>query len=119
MPLPKTAVPVPGGTVFQTKDTDDMYMTLHTITADGRLVWRPYEMETVPRPERPYPDDDGVMGLCGSMRRIERDPEEIPFHGVLHLYHYQGEHEGGKHWWVYAAKFTDGRCVEIALVEHT
>lgn len=113
-PLPNTPVPAPDGTIFQTKDTPDQYMTLHWITADGDLMWRPYEMEEVPKAERMYPDapDDSLFSLLGCIRRVERDPERIDFHGDVEFYHYG---DGGG--WCYRARFTEGKLSRIDVVE--
>ncbi len=114
MPLPETALPLPkgGDTIFQTKDTPDQYLTLYTITADGHLMWRPYKVEARPEEEREK---------RGPMRRVESAPERIEFHGTIDFYEYQAQDEsqdGRSHWWEFRAKFTDGVCVEISLVEH-
>ena len=115
MPLPETPVPPPTS-MFQTKDTDDMYMTIHTITANGRLMWKPYKMVEVPKAERPYPDapDDDIRSIMGCVKRVEEEPEAIEFHGDIHFYE---SHDGG--WWEYCARFTDGVCTRITLVEFT
>lgn len=115
MPLPQTDV-MPKVVLFQTKDTPDQYLTVYTITADGRLSWRPYEMEVVPKDERPYPDapDGDIRGLMGIMRRVEREPEFLDYHGDLFFYHY---HDGT--WWEYKARFTEGVCAEIVLEDFT
>ena len=109
--LPETPLPPPNG-VFQTKDTPDQGLTLYTITADGRLTWRPYHMEEVPKAERPYPDDDGLYGIIGSIRRVEADVEDVPFHGDVIFYDANHPDVG---WWEYRARFTEGRLARITL----
>lgn len=108
--LPETSVPPPDGE-FQTKDTPDQHMTVYTITKDGRLTWRPYEMETVPKEDRPYPDADGLMGMCGMFKRVEMPDEDVPLHGDVFFY----TSGGGGGWWEYRARFTDGRLASITL----
>lgn len=112
--LPETGQAPPA--LFQTKDTPDQYMTVYTITADGRLTWKPYHMESVPKNERPYPDKDGILGLRGSMRRVECDAEDIDFHGDIFFYA-SGPRDSG--WWEYRARFTEGKLSNIELVEFT
>lgn len=112
MPLPETPEPPPGDT-FQTKDTDDQYMTLYTITVDGRLTWHPYTMEEVPKADRPHPDADGLLGIMGSIRRVEQEAVTVPYHGDIEFYTL-GDNRG---WWDYRARFTEGVCAGIALVE--
>ena len=113
MPLPETEV-MPKVDLFQTKDTPDQYMTVYTITVDGRLSWRPYHMETVPKEERRFPDapDDSLLALAGCIRRVEREPEFLDYHGDIYFY---CGHEGS--WWEYKARFTEGVCQKIALEE--
>jgi len=113
--LPDAPV-LPPGDLFQTKDTPDQYMTVYTITAEGRLMWRPYHHEEVPKAERPYPDDKGLLGLCGSIRRVEQEAEALPFHGDIHFY--TGNHPDVG-WWEYRARFTEGILSSIVLVEFT
>jgi len=113
MPLPETPVPPPSHG-FQTKDTPDQYMTEYTITEDGRLSWKPYRIEEVPKAERPYPDAKGgsLRALCGILRRVEGDTEFVDYHGDIFFY------VGVKgRWWEYRARFTDGKCEKITLEE--
>lgn len=112
MPLP--GEPKPPDTLFQTKDTDDQYMTVYTITTDGKLTWRPYVFEAVPPSERPFPNAEGIKGLRGSIRRKEDPPAPIPYHGDITFYHLSRERE----WWEYRARFTEGVCTRITLEEH-
>ncbi|MCE6957870.1 hypothetical protein LAZ40_02205 [Cereibacter sphaeroides] len=87
-------------------------MKVYTITADGRLSWRPYEMEEVPKEDRAYPDDDGLKGFIGSRRRVERDPEDVPFRGDIRFYA-----KSGSGWWEFKARFTEGRLARIEVLE--
>lgn len=105
-PLPNTPIPPPD--VFQTKDTPDQYMSLYTITAEGKLIWRPYTIEVVPDEERPYPD-------MPFLRRVEQEPEDINFHGDICFYTSDNNNRG---WWEYVARFTDGQLSRITLVEY-
>ena len=108
-PLPETPLPPPDE--LQTKDTPDQYLTTYTITADGRLTWRPYDLETVPPEEREFPNPAHPWHGHGSVRRVERDEEDVPFHGDICFYG-GGREEG---WWEYTARFTDGRLTRIML----
>lgn len=116
MLLPETPIPAPDG-LFQTKDTDDQYLTEYTITADGLLMWRPYHMELVPANERPYPDPSHPFHGSGSMRRVEGEPEAVPFDGDL-IFYTCGSYER-RDWWEYKARFVNGRTERIELVEFT
>ncbi len=45
----------------------------------------------------------------------QRADVEVPYHGDIAFY--EGDSKTGE-WWEYVARFTDGRCVGIRLVEH-
>mgnify|MGYP006283960871 CR=1 FL=1 len=112
--LPETDIPPPVE-VFQTKDTPDQYMTLYTITAKGRLMWRPYEHVIVPKAERPYPDapDDDFRAAFGMLRRVEKAPEILDdFDGDIVFYEGNFPDVG---WWEYRARFMDGHLSGISL----
>lgn len=119
----KCEVPLPDGWsgLMQTKDFE-CDMSLHTITADGRLVLEILERyEDVPKEQRPHPhaDDDSLLGLCGCLKRITSQ-KESDFHGVITMYGSEeiGTDDKGYPRYKshrYRAKFTDGRLVEIVL----
>lgn len=125
---------------LQTKDFD-CDLVCHVITADGRLMLERIDAtHLVPKEERPYPDDDGLLGMCG-MVRTDTSLHESKFHGVVNFYGSEyrtledkparprgvlttGEGSSDmttgeklKHvWHEYDAKFTDGRLVSIEAV---
>jgi hypothetical protein len=97
---------------FQTK-CFDCVMTEIYITEDGKLTQNNWKYEAVPKEERPYPNDEGLLGLCGSLKRVNERIEAIPFHGVFNFYHIG---HSGK-WYEFKAKFTDGQLVDITRVK--
>jgi len=125
---------------LQTKDFD-CNMVTHVISAEGRLMLsRIDRVEEVPKAERPYPNDDGFLGLCGSIR-THTSLHDSNYHGLVNFYgseyqtpegapaSYHGvEHDADgvrchktktplKHvWHEYNAKFTDGQLVGIEIV---
>jgi hypothetical protein len=104
---------------LQTKDFD-CEMVTHVITKDGRLMLeRIDETHLVPKEERPYPNDDGLLGMCGSIRTVT-SLRDSNFHGVANFYGSEGTpNTPDYHWHEYNAKFTDGNLQEIVLVETT
>jgi hypothetical protein len=97
------------GRRFQTKDTPDQDLSEYRIE-NGRLVFDEYHMEEVPKAERPYPNDDGLMGLVGSERRVVDKPNvDQNWHGYLYMVPDIGDPDDGE----YRAKFTDGSLVEF------
>jgi hypothetical protein len=92
---------------WQTKDFENI-MTEIYITNDGELKINQWEYESVPKEERPHPDDDGLSGLVGSLRRSNENLETIPHHGYVNFYT-----SISKKWYEFNAKFTDGKLVEI------
>lgn len=67
---------------LQTKDFD-CDMTTIWITAEGRLLVEDFEYEEVPKAERPYPNDDGFLGLAGSIRKVNRRWRDLNYHGDM------------------------------------
>lgn len=96
---------------WQTKDFDNV-MTEIYITNDGELKINQWEYEDVPKEERPHPDDDGIKGLFGSVRRSNESLETIPHHGYVIFYS-----SINREWYEFNAKFTDGKLVEIKRVK--
>jgi hypothetical protein len=116
-------IPLPDGFTgeLQTKDFG-CEMVEHVITKDGRLMLsRIDRVEEVPKAERPYPNDDGLLGLCGSVRTFT-SLHDANFHGVVNFYGFEGDvntmREAGStyRWHEYSAKFTDGRLVGLELI---
>ena len=96
---------------WQTKDFDNV-MTEIYITNDGELKINQWEYEDVHKEDRPFPDDDGIKGLFGSVRRSNEKMETIPHHGYVRFYS-SINHE----WYEFNAKFTDGKLVEIKRIK--
>lgn len=76
-PLPHDR-PVNG---LQTK-TFDCQLAKHRIDADGTLWLDRGHHEEVPKHLRPHPNDDGLLGMGGSWRWIQK-PVKSDFHGVV------------------------------------
>lgn len=96
---------------YQSKDFD-CDMTVIRITADGTLEIERSETETVPKAERPHPNEAGILGMRGMWRRVNQRWERIPLHGMFNFYGNSGRNFDGD-WYEYDAKFTDGVLVEI------
>jgi len=95
------------GHELQTKDFL-CEMVTHVITKDGRLMLEQIdETHLVPKAERPYPDEDGLLAACG-MLRVVKSLHDSCYHGVVNFYGSDGDC-----WHEYNAKFTDGQLVEI------
>lgn len=92
---------------WQTKDFDCSLTEIY-ITGDGFLKINRWKYIEVPKEERPYPNDDGIKGLMGSIRRSEEKLETVEHHGYVNFYSNVGDD-----WYEFNAKFTDGKLVEI------
>lgn len=108
-------VPLPDGWLpphpLQTKDFD-CDMVCHVISPEGRLMLERVEaVHEVPKADRPYPNDDGLLGMCGSIR-TETSLHDSNFHGLVNFY----GHDDHNVWHEYNAKFTDGQLVSIEVV---
>lgn len=138
-------VPLPDGYeadgLFQTKDFD-CEMVVHVITKEGRLMLERIDAtHLVPEAERPYPNEKGLLGMCG-MLRSDKSVHQSNFHGIVNFYDSEYRtlddkparpngvlHHGGTitdattgeplkrvaH--DYSAKFTDGQLVGIELID--
>jgi len=93
---------------WQTKDFD-CDMTEIYITDEGELKINRWNYESVPKEERPHPDGEGLLGLMGSLRRVNERLETIPYHGYVNFYSKIKED-----WYEFSAKFTNGKleCIE-------
>jgi len=96
---------------YQSKDFD-CEMTTIRISEKGRLEIERGDYEPVPKAERPYPDDDGFLGMMGSMRKVNSRWEDLNHHGMFNFYGNDGLNFDGE-WFDFDAKFTDGDLVEI------
>jgi len=114
MPLPADPAP-PKVDLFQTKDTPtfQLWLDIWEIRGDGSLVKLGYRIED--RSDKTAPAGSWES-LSGCMTKVY-DPamdETVPFHGDIHFYGFiDGE------WWEYRARFTDGICGRIDLIEYT
>ena len=95
---------------WQTKDFENV-MTRIYITNDGELKISRWEYEVVPKEERPHQNDDGVLGLAGSLKRTNVRLETIPHHGYVNFYYFIANK-----WYEFNAKFTDGKLIEIKRI---
>jgi hypothetical protein len=122
-------VPLPDGWQQDELQTKDFCceMVEHVITADGRLMLDQGHWEAVPKSERPHPNDDGIMGLAGSIRRVGK-MVDANYHGIVNFYgletiRYEPDERYGSRGrpiyknHEYLAKFTDGRLVEITVAQ--
>lgn len=102
---------------WQTKDFDCILTEIY-ITRDGELKINTWNYEEVPKEERPYPDDDGIMGLIGSLRRVNEELKTLNHHGRVRFYSYLGDpNDDSMEWYEFEAKFTDGKLVEIKRIK--
>lgn len=102
-----------GGEGFQTKDFE-CSMVSYEISPEGRLLQPIWHTEDVPKEQRPFPNGDGFLSLCGSMRTVVDKMQDMNFHGIVNFYRWD---ESTKRLDEYNAKFTDGLLVEITRDE--
>lgn len=79
-------------------------MTEVYITDDDRIKISHWDMEEVPKEERPYPNSDGIRGLMGSLRRTNKKIEYLDYNGSVSFGN--GEYN-------FQAWFKNGRMVDI------
>ena len=128
-PLPGLADPT--SVLFQTKDTDAMYLDKYIISKEGRLIHhKPVKWE-----DRSPKGATGLMALCGACTPVEFIDEDTNFHGVLNFYgdKHTGElrllslapenflqdlnHPEATEWFEYEATFENGFLVKVVRVD--
>ena len=87
----------------QTKDLDCDLTEIY-ITDEGDLKINRWEYEEVPKEERPHPNAEGLLGLAGSLRRINQRLEMIYHNGTVVFYT-----DIGDLWYEFTATFTNGK----------
>jgi len=97
-------------TGWQTKSLDST-LTDVFITPNRRLEVLSFEYEEVPKEERPYPNDEGILGLMGSLRRVGECRDDVNHHRYLSFYTRLADEL-----LEFRAKFTDGVMVGIERV---
>ena len=91
------------GCDFQTKDFD-CEMTEVYITDEGELKINRFGYEEVPKEERRHPNAEGILGLAGSLRRVNQRLETVLYHGIVNFYTYKDEVS-----FDFFAKFDEGK----------
>jgi hypothetical protein len=102
---------IPDNVEWQTKSFDNELTEIY-ITDDGKLKINRFEYEVVPKEERPNPNAEGLLGLAGSLRRINERIETLDYHGICEFYTYFEEQ-----YYTFKAKFTDGKLQNIERVK--
>ena len=69
---------------LQTKDFDCVMTNIWI--KNGRLLIERFDYDIVPKEERPYPNHYGVMGTCGSLKKVNKELIDKNYHGVFNFY---------------------------------
>ena len=105
---------------FQTKSLECL-LDRYTITADGRLILHQVRYEAVPEAERPCwgtPDwEKPFRKLLGSLRAVQVGNRDTQYHGDIRFYEHVERQDGGREWFEFAARFTDGQLQWIRRVD--
>ena len=109
----RSETPLPDGFTGELQSKDfDCTMTEIIIRESGRLEIEHFDYETVPKEERPYPDREGIMGMCGMLRKVNRHWVDLDYHGDFNFYGYDSD----KVWHEYIARFSSGQLDWIRVV---
>lgn len=111
---------------FQTKAFENILTTVYIIK-DETLSFRhsftnekflPYklqikesEWEEVPKEERPYPNDEGIKSLFGSMREVNVRIVDLDYTGTFTFYDFVGFNE--KRWFEFEVEVKNGKIISI------
>lgn len=108
----------PPGLDFQTKDTDDQFLTPYVIREDGTLWKEECEFE-----DRSDPHAEGIKRLAGMLTRVNQRWVQVPYEGELVFYTSNITASGPQGFvtsdggpaksWDYVAKFQNGKVVSI------
>ena len=91
---------------WQTKDLENILTEIY-ITNEGELKINKFTYEIVPENERPYPNEKGIKGLMGSLKRTNEKLETINYHGLITFYNKD---------YNFIAKFTNGKLEKIEKI---
>lgn len=92
---------------WQTKDLENILTEVY-ITDEGELKINQWQYETVPKEERPYPNDEGIKGIMGSLKRKNEYLETLNYTGIVNFYSHIK-----KVWWEFNAYFENGKLIKI------
>ena len=114
---------------FQTKDFENVLTTVY-ITKDETLSFRhsftnekflPYklqikesEWEEVPKEERPYPNEDGLKSIFGSIREVNISIVDLDYTGTFTFYTLIHQ----KRWFEFEAEVKNGKITSIKRLTH-
>lgn len=111
----ETELPLPDGFTgeLQSKSFDCVLTTI-LIQADGRLLIKDREFESVPPNERPFPDHPR-KSFWGSLRVTKERWRDLYFDGDFEFY---GRDPTTEAWHSYVAKFVQGQLEYIKPADH-
>lgn len=102
---------------FQTKSFENPFSDDYTLRADGTLWHTEYDYE-----DRSDPTQKGLLGLAGSMTRInEREVFQEDFSGDLEFhtdYGRRNKNGWGEGWISFQARIMAGRVISVDVIEH-
>lgn len=96
---------------WQTKDLDNAMFTAN-ITDSKILTIERFDLDIVPKNERPYPQAKGLKGTIGMCKRVNETTVILDYNGILCFYS-----DVGNDWYEFHAHFKNGRMINIKRVE--
>jgi len=97
---------------WQTKSLD-CELTEVYITDNGELKVNKFVYDVVEKKDRPYPNKDGILGLAGSLKRVNERLVTVKHDGIVNFYT-DVENE----WFEFNAHFIDGILIYIKKHEN-
>lgn len=94
---------------FQTKSFDCTMQSY--FIKNNQLLTKPQTKYVIPKEQRPYPNADGLLGLCGSIGTIFGDIEKVDFTGYFEFYSHLG-----KIWLCFLATCENGNITSIKKI---
>ena len=93
---------------WQTKSLD---CELTEIYITGEIKINKCEYDVVEKKDRPYPNEDGILGLVGSLKIINEQLTTLKYNGIINFYTYVDED-----WFEFNAHFNNGILSQIIKI---
>ena len=86
---------------WQTKSLDCELTEIY-ITDNGEIYVNKFDYDVVEKKNQPYPNEHGIIGLDGSLKRINEQLTVLKYNGIINFYTYVDED-----WFEFNANFNN------------
>jgi|LauGreDrversion4_2_1035121.scaffolds.fasta_scaffold20059_6 hypothetical protein len=111
LPVPNKIKPVLDKCEFQTKSLFNQLIDVY-IKDDCTIEYMEYHYENIPEEQRPFPNEPGIKGMFGSIRKVEDGLVASNHTGIIEFYTFAYEK-----WYEFSAKVVDGKVENIVKLK--